>query len=219
MRLPKFLIRSRIGVMSKPKLAFSIILMMFAVYFAFKYTDAPRILAQVNPEFSQQVSAKYNEFLRFNANLKSQSGDSYKFLSNLTTLNTQELVKLEDSYKTVAIDVNVDLNSLPEAQAVKTLKLSVIRYENLNQALYRVFDQLKAAGTAINESGFATSNIDQEITSLTETITKIEAHIATINYISDQISEKKVALEDGIKNASDLISDVNTEYNDLFKKV
>ena len=85
--------------------------------------------------------------------------------------------------------------------------------------MYSVLDKIRSAGASVADSGFATNNIETEVNNLNDTIGKIEANLATLNFVSTQIKEQTVTAEVGIKSASTIIDELNTDYQFLFGKV
>lgn len=205
--------------MPKLKLLFSLILIIGATYLIFKYTDPIKILAQTNPALADQITQKYDEYLKFNQTIQAQSSDAEKYLSYIKILNTQKMAQTQKAYNDTVIDDNTELKELPGAQSIKTLRLSIIRYQNLNQSLYTMLEQLRAKGNTITNSGFSTNNMDVEINKLTDTIIRLESHISTLDFVADQIEQKTVSLEEGLNSASGVIDQANTEYKSMFGKV
>jgi hypothetical protein len=210
---------SKITLMPKIKLVFSLILIVGAIYLTFKYTDPIKILAQTNPALAEQVTQKYDEYLKFNQTIQAQSSDAEKYLSYIKILNTQKMAQTQKSYNDNIIDENIELSQLPTGQSLKTLRLSIIRYQTLNQSLYTMLEQLRAKGNTITNSGFSTNNMDVEINKLTDTIIKLESHISTLDFVADQIEQKTVGLDEGLNSASNIINLANTEYKSMFGKV
>lgn len=215
----KLIVGSKITLMPKLKLLFSLILIIGAIYLIFKYTDPIKILAQANPALADQITQKYDEYLKFNQTIQAQSSDAEKYLSYIKILNTQKMAQTQKAYNDTVIDDNTELKELPAAQSIKTLRLSIIRYQNLNQSLYTMLEQLRAKGNTITNSGFSTNNMDVEINKLTDTIIRLESHISTLDFVADQIEQKTVSLEEGLSSASGVIDQANTEYKSMFGKV
>lgn len=215
----KLIVGSKITLMPKLKLLFSLILIIGATYLIFKYTDPIKILAQTNPALADQITQKYDEYLKFNQTIQAQSSDAEKYLSYIKILNTQKMAQTQKAYNDTVIDDNTELKELPGAQSIKTLRLSIIRYQNLNQSLYTMLEQLRAKGNTITNSGFSTNNMDVEINKLTDTIIRLESHISTLDFVADQIEQKTVSLEEGLNSASGVIDQANTEYKSMFGKV
>jgi methyl-accepting chemotaxis protein len=176
------------------------------------------VYAQSNPEALTQIQTKYNEFLRYHQNIKIQTGETSKYILSLSALNNKEVKTLTESYNRIFIDENINLNELPKIEVIKTLRLALVRYENLNLSIYKILGQINDLTSKINESGFATENVSTEIETLSDNIVKIETNLATLNYVVDQVEQSTMSLEEGIQSSSDLIKNVNTEYKNIFSK-
>lgn len=205
--------------MPRLKFLLSTLLIIGSLYLTVNYIGIEKVLAQLNPDFTQKVQEQYNAFLQFNQNIKTQTSNSGNFLSSLMTINKNDLINLEESYTEIKVDQDTAMAELPSNQVSRSLKLSIIRYESLNQVIYQLLDQIKNAGEVVSESGFATTNIQEEIDNLSANIVKIESYLSTLNYISDQIQQKTVTVEEGVKSASETITQLNIEYNTMFNKV
>lgn len=176
------------------------------------------VYAQTNPEALTQLQTKYNEFLRYHQNIKIQTGEVSKYILSLGALNNKEIKTLTESYNRIFIDENINLNELPRIEVLKTLKLGLIRYETLNTTIYNIMGQINDLTSTISDSGFATENASTDLEAISENIIKIEANLATLNYVVDQIEQNTLSLEEGISSSTDLIKTINTEYTSIFSK-
>ena len=202
--------------MPKFKLFFFFVALVAIIYF---YNNPQVLRALAQSSLIQEVQDKIDQSLEQYSNKQNESQTNEDFIAYLGTLSSQELVDTQNTYTETQVSKEQDTQSLLNNESIKSLSLTLSRYEKLNSYLYRLIDQISTSSKIFTDSGFDSSNMQVELKNVITTLSSIEAHNQGIKMIIDKLKTNELSPKEGLTNALQIINKNKESYYEVFSKV